>query len=260
MLGEHGHADGARVKIHTRFSGLQEGSYKQIGQSQNNEALRCRFGIGKKSDDWETKAATWAELVGYGTPIYDTVMKQGPEVRPDVHVWDPFFCSGVAKQRLEKVGFPRVIHEPVDFFSYSKPPAENCVIVSNPPFSLTKEICTKLSEPAFANVPFALIVPVFKLFCSEYRALYQGREETMGLVFPASRIQFDLPQSSSKMAARSSFDCCLITRHLGSGLHYAKKPTTKLATVGTKRSRVFADDDDDDDAEDDANETEDAAN
>lgn len=55
----------------------------------------------------------------------------------DLVVYDPFFCAGAARQRLEAVGFSSVIHENVDFYERvrrDKVPSYD-VLVSNPPYS-----------------------------------------------------------------------------------------------------------------------------
>ena len=76
-------------------------------------------------------------------------------------IWEPFYGDGKSGQNLRDLGF-NVIHEPIDFFTHDM----GDIIVSNPPFSRSKEVIERLIQ---LNKPFIIIMPCSKLSTSYFR-------------------------------------------------------------------------------------------
>ena len=78
----------------------------------------------------------------------------------------------------------KVIQEDLDFFNDETLP-EYDLIVSNPPFSKSKEVVTRLRE---LNKPFILIMPSSKL---NTRYMRQYNNTGLQIIVPKNRIHFD---------------------------------------------------------------------
>lgn len=98
-------------------------------------------------------------------------------------IWEPFFGDSTSGKHLKELGF-QVIHENEDFFTTNK----GDIIVSNPPFSLTKEVLTRLKE---LNKPFILIMPSSKIHTQYVRGLFKDTEDKLQIIIPRKRIQFE---------------------------------------------------------------------
>jgi len=100
----------------------------------------------------------------------------------DKVIWEPFYGDGKSGEYLTSLGF-QVIHEDIDFFQNNK----GEIIVSNPPFSKSKEVLTRLKE---LGKPFIVIMPCSKV-CSQYtRDLFKDAAEPLQLIIPRKRIHF----------------------------------------------------------------------
>lgn len=100
----------------------------------------------------------------------------------DKVIWEPFYGDGKSGEYLTSLGF-QVIHEDIDFFQHNK----GEIIVSNPPFSKSKEVLTRLKE---LGKPFIVIMPCSKV-CSQYtRDLFKDAAEPLQLIIPRKRIHF----------------------------------------------------------------------
>ena len=114
-------------------------------------------------------------------------------------IWEPFYGDGTSGSHFRELGF-ETIHNNEDFFKHN----HGDIIISNPPFSIKKEIFTKLKE---LDKPFIMLVPVSTVNTKYFRELFSGEIQ---LVIPKSRIHFlkavdgivDINQKSS-----SPFDC-----------------------------------------------------
>jgi len=84
---------------------------------------------------------------------------------------------------LRELGF-EIIHEPIDFFESN----EGEIIVSNPPFSKSKEVLTRLVE---LQKPFILILPSSKINTQYVRNLFKDQEDKLQIILPKKRIHFE---------------------------------------------------------------------
>ena len=118
----------------------------------------------------------------------------------DKVIWEAFYGDGESGNYLTELGY-EVIHEPVDFFENDM----GDIIVSNPPFSKTKDVMRRLKE---LDKPFVLILPASKLCCSYFRENY--KETELQIVIPRKRIQFikrvngEIPKDYK---SKCNFDC-----------------------------------------------------
>lgn len=97
-------------------------------------------------------------------------------------IWEAFYGDGASGTYLTELGF-NVYHEPIDFFT-EQPLHWDC-IVSNLPFSKSKEIMHKLLE---YDKPFILIMPSSKINTSYIR---QWKDKKLQIIIPRKRIHFE---------------------------------------------------------------------
>ncbi len=100
---------------------------------------------------------------------------------PKKKIWEAFYGDGNSGNYLTELGFD-VIHEQRDFFT--EPPDEWDMIVSNPPFSKSKEVMNKLLD---YDKPFILIMPSSKINTSYFR---EWKDKGLQIIIPRKRIHF----------------------------------------------------------------------
>ena len=98
----------------------------------------------------------------------------------DKVIWECFYGDGKSGDYLHDLGF-NVIHERVDFFDNDL----GDIIVTNPPFSKTKEVLARLKQ---IGKPFVLIMPSSKINTQYVRSFFQN--DKLQIVIPRRRIQF----------------------------------------------------------------------
>ena len=103
-----------------------------------------------KHDDYMTPKYAWENIKQY--------------IPKDKIIWESFYGDGNSGNYLKEFGF-NVIHDPIDFFDNDTIPNFD-LIVSNPTFSKSKEILTRLKE---IDKPFILILPSSKINTSYMR-------------------------------------------------------------------------------------------
>lgn len=119
-----------------------------------------------KHDDYMTPKYAWENIKDY---------------IPKCKIWEAFYGDGESGNYLTDMGFD-VIHEERDFFT--EPPDEWDMIVSNPPFSKSKEVMKKLLE---YDKPFIIIFPSSKINTSYFR---DWKDKNLQIIIPRKRIQF----------------------------------------------------------------------
>ena len=139
-----------------------------------------------KHDDYMTPKTAW-ENISHLIPS-------------DKVIWEPFYGDGKSGYYLTELGF-NVIHRDIDFFTNNF----GDIIVSNPPFSKSKEILTRLK---ILDKPFILILPSQKINTSYVRNLFMG--ENLQIIIPRKRIHFEKLINGEKVEGWKSscnFDC-----------------------------------------------------
>ncbi|MGA0351980.1 MAG: hypothetical protein ACO3MF_04480 [Acholeplasmataceae bacterium] len=112
----------------------------------------------------------------------------------DKIIWEAFYGDGKSGEYLKEMGF-NVIHKQVDFFDNDL----GDIIVSNPPFSLSKQILNRLYD---IDKPFILIFPSSKINTNYFR---QWREKGIQIIIPRKRIQFI--KNGNELQNKCNFDC-----------------------------------------------------
>ena len=80
-----------------------------------------------KHDDYMTPKYAWENIIEY--------------IPKNKVIWEAFYGDGKSGDYLKELGLT-VIHEQIDFFKENK----GDIIISNPPFSLAKDIMNRLLE------------------------------------------------------------------------------------------------------------------
>jgi hypothetical protein len=120
-----------------------------------------------KHDDYMTPKSAWENIKHL--------------IPKDKLIWEAFYGDGKSGNYLKELGF-NVIHEPIDFFENDL----GEIIVSNPPFSLSKEIMKRLKE---LDKPFIIIMPSSKINTSYFRENFMNKG--LQIVIPRKRIHFE---------------------------------------------------------------------
>ena len=120
-----------------------------------------------KHDDYMTPKYAWKNIAHL--------------IPQDKLIWECFYGDGKSGEYLKELGF-NVIHKPVDFFesNYGE------ILLSNPPFSLTKKIMPRLKE---LDKPFILIMPSSKINTSYMRNNFMNCG--LQIIIPRKRIHFE---------------------------------------------------------------------
>jgi hypothetical protein len=121
-----------------------------------------------KHDDYMTPKYAWENIQQF--------------IPKDKKIWECFFGDGKSGDYLRELGF-EVIHEPVDFFESNL----GDIIVSNPPFSKSKEIVKRLKE---LDKPFIIIFPASKICTSYMRDFVKDNPDPLQIIVPRKRIHF----------------------------------------------------------------------
>ncbi len=138
-----------------------------------------------KHDDYMTPKYAWENIIEY--------------IPKNKVIWEAFYGDGKSGEFLKELGLD-VIHEPIDFFKENK----GEIIISNPPFSLSKKIMERL---LILDKPFILILPASKI-CTSYFRLWKNKG--IQIIIPKKRIHFtklvnlEVP---SNFKSSCNFDC-----------------------------------------------------
>ena len=120
-----------------------------------------------KHDDYMTPKSAWENIKHL--------------IPKDKVIWEAFYGNGKSGDYLKELGF-NVIHEPVEFFTNDL----GDIIVSNPPFSKSKEVIKRLKE---LDKPFIIIMPCSKINTSYFRDYFMNTG--LQIVIPIKRIHFE---------------------------------------------------------------------
>jgi len=120
-----------------------------------------------KHDDYMTPKSAWENIKHL--------------IPKDKVIWEAFYGDGKSGDYLKELGFS-VIHEPVDFFENNL----GDIIVTNPPFSKSKEVIQRLKE---LDKPFIIIMPSSKINTSYFRENFMNKG--LQIVIPRKRIHFE---------------------------------------------------------------------
>mgnify|MGYP003127050307 CR=1 FL=1 len=144
---------------------------------------------------------TFLKYDDYMTPkyVWDNIKHIIPKNKV---IWEAFYGDGKSGTYLKELGF-NTIHEPIDFFDNDL----GDVIVSNPPFSKSKEIMNRLHE---LDKPFILIFPSSKIHTSYFR---RWQDKNIQIIIPRKRIQFI--KNGEEIQNKCNFDCFYFCYKIG---------------------------------------------
>ena len=123
-----------------------------------------------KHDDYMTPNHAWEDIKHF--------------IPKDKIIWEAFYGDGESGKYLKEKMNLNIIHEPIDFFDDNTLP-EYDMILSNPPFSKSKEVFKRLKE---LNKPFIIICPFSKINTSYVRENYKNQK--LQIIIPRKRIHF----------------------------------------------------------------------
>ena len=114
-------------------------------------------------------------------------------------IWEAFYGDGTSGEHLTDLGF-NVIHKDVDFFKNNL----GDIIVSNCPFSMSKEVMNRLKE---LDKPFIMILPSSKICTSYMREFFKNKK--LQIIIPRKRIHFNKMVDGKIIEDKSNcnFDC-----------------------------------------------------
>ena len=139
-----------------------------------------------KHDDYMTPKYAWEDIKKY--------------IPNDKIIWEAFYGDGESGNYLTEMGF-NVLHEPIDFFDNNI----GDIIVSNPPFSKSKEVIKRLAE---LDKPFIIIMPSSKINTSYFRNNFMNKP--IQIIIPRKRIHFNKlvnGQRPTELKNACNFDC-----------------------------------------------------
>ena len=139
-----------------------------------------------KHDDYMTPKHAWEDIKKY--------------IPKNKVIWEAFYGDGESGKYLTEMGF-NVIHEQVDFFENDL----GDVIVSNPPFSQSKEVMIRLKQ---LDKPFIIIMPSSKINTSYFRSNFMN--QGLQIIIPRKRIHFQKlvdGKVPDKWKNACNFDC-----------------------------------------------------
>jgi len=148
------------------------------------------------NDEYYTPKAEWLNIERYipkGKIIWE----------PFNNIEDPKSLN--SSKYLRRMGF-NVISKPYnpktgnnDFFKSN----HGDIVVSNPPFTLKREILTRLKE---INKPFILILPLPTMNTIYFRELFM-QEKDFGIIIPKKRIDFENKSNKKSNCFECAFYC-----------------------------------------------------
>jgi len=119
-----------------------------------------------KHDDYMTPKSAWENIKHF--------------IPADKIIWEAFYGDGASGKYLQELGF-NVIHQNKDFFQNDL----GDIIVSNPPFSKTKEVLQRLKV---LQKPFILILPALKIHTLYMKDFF--KDDKLQIIIPRKRIHF----------------------------------------------------------------------
>lgn len=136
----------------------------------------------RKDDEYETPLSAWTSIEAY--------------LPKDKVIWEAFYATGASGDHLRSLGCT-VIHQKEDFFAVN----HGEVIVSNPPFSLKKQVLTRLKA---LGKPFILLLPASVLGTKMLSSLFPDIQ----VIIPNGRISFLKNGEQTKSVWFATFFYC----------------------------------------------------
>ena len=165
----------------------------------------------------------------YMTPYYAlNGFFEYTKIDTSAKIWEPFFGDGTSVKKIQKIGYKNVHYEDINFFE-ATPPSRDSIIVTNPPFSIKKQILDHIINTLKWD-RFALLLPVCVIFTRYFHDILRRRGDIkIDILVPYSRVQF---LKNGKVPGKCSFDSCWVVAGIklgetNKGYHFLPPWTTK---------------------------------
>jgi len=171
-------------------------------EKDGNNRPRYSFQV-DDTDHCETPIQAYKDLL----PILDRIAKSLNKKRSNLIIYDPYYCDGGVKKKLNSYGFTSVINRNRDFYEdiQKKQTPEYDVLVTNPPYSgvhMEKllEFCSEIASRSGSvsgsgsGKPFLLLLPHF-VYTKDYysRALSSKVSSDIFFLVPEIRYSYFPP-------------------------------------------------------------------
>eukprot|EP00580_Thalassiosira_gravida_P018560 CAMPEP_0201659332 /NCGR_PEP_ID=MMETSP0494-20130426/2152_1 /ASSEMBLY_ACC=CAM_ASM_000839 /TAXON_ID=420259 /ORGANISM="Thalassiosira gravida, Strain GMp14c1" /LENGTH=398 /DNA_ID=CAMNT_0048136785 /DNA_START=90 /DNA_END=1286 /DNA_ORIENTATION=+ len=169
----------------------------------NNRPPRYSFQV-DDTDHCETPIQAYKDLL----PILDRIAKSLNKKRSNLIIYDPYYCDGGVKKKLNSYGFTSVINRNRDFYEdiRKKQTPEYDVLVTNPPYSgvhMEKllEFCSEIAlrsgggsdsggdSGGGCGKPFLLLLPHF-VYTKDYYARALSSKVSSDIFFMVPEIRY----------------------------------------------------------------------
>ena len=139
-------------------------------------------------DDYMTAKSSWEDIARF--------------LPRDKVIWECFYGDGRSGTYLRELGF-EVIHEKVDFFQNDL----GDILVSNPPYSMKKEVFTRLKE---LDKPFVMLVPTTTLHTKYFKELFV--DDRIQVILPHKKRHFTSNKKTLKKSGCAFYTCYVCYR------------------------------------------------
>jgi len=129
-------------------------------------------------------------------------------------IWEPFYGDGGSTEKIKKLGYNVIECRGKEFFTTPPPVGEDVVMVTNPPFSIKKEVLEQIIRVQKVK-KFAILLPAQVLFAKYFKKLTEGMR--IRVLLPNSRIQF-------LKGGEKTVRCPLDTAWIVHGIPFTKEP------------------------------------
>eukprot|EP00232_Nephroselmis_pyriformis_P008264 CAMPEP_0182900856 /NCGR_PEP_ID=MMETSP0034_2-20130328/29171_1 /TAXON_ID=156128 /ORGANISM="Nephroselmis pyriformis, Strain CCMP717" /LENGTH=303 /DNA_ID=CAMNT_0025035137 /DNA_START=734 /DNA_END=1642 /DNA_ORIENTATION=+ len=148
-------------------------------------------------DHAETDDKAYEDVV----PVLEVMAAAMGKDKGDIALYDPYFCQGAVKKRLEGLGFPKCYNENEDFYKVAE--EEECpehdILLTNPPYSADHmERILAFCKRRNQGRPFMLLMPGWVYNKPYYKRVLGALEERMDYIVPARRYYYWAPKDLTK--------------------------------------------------------------
>ena len=155
----------------------------------------------KKDDEYMTPYFVLKEFFDY------------TKIDKNEKIWEPFIGDGTSVEKMKRIGYKNVHSEDVDFFKATVP-SRDTIIVTNPPFSIKREILDYIIN-GLRWERFALLLPVCVIFTRYFHKIIEKRKDLqIDILVPYSRVQY---LKNGKQLGKCSFDSCWLVSGIDLG-------------------------------------------
>ncbi len=121
-------------------------------------------------------------------------------------IFEPFYGTGYSSSIIKDMGYKVTPDKEVDFFKV-KFPKRNTILVTNPPFSIKREVLQHIFSTKKCK-RFAILLPSQTVFSAYFHKMVLENNLTIKILIPDARIQF---VKNGVKTRCNALDTCWIT-------------------------------------------------